>query len=78
LRLARLDKPAPEALQRLALGDKPLVIPAGEAARFAAEYYPRLRRIAGVTSSDESFTPSEIIGRGWSCGPTTRASTNCS
>ena len=62
LRLARLDKPAPEALQRMALGDKPLVIPAGEAARFAAEYYPRLRHIAAVTSSDESFTPPEIIG----------------
>jgi superfamily II DNA or RNA helicase len=62
LRLARLDKPAPDALQRMALGDDPLVIPAGEAARFAAEYYPRLRRIAAVTSSDESFTPPEIIG----------------
>jgi len=62
LRLARLDRPAPEVLQRLALGDEPLVIPAGEAARFAAEYYPRLRHIAAVTSSDESFTPPEIIG----------------
>ncbi len=62
LRLARLDRPAPEALQRMALSDQPLVIPAGEAPRFAAEYYPRLRRIAAVTSSDESFTPPEIIG----------------
>ena len=62
LRLARLDKPAPEALQRMALGDKPLVIPADEAPRFAAEYYPRLRHIAAVTSSDESFTPPEIVG----------------
>jgi superfamily II DNA or RNA helicase len=62
VRLARLDKPAPEALQRMALGDQPLVIPADEAHRFAAEYYPRLRRIAAITSSDESFTPPEIVG----------------
>jgi hypothetical protein len=62
LRLARLDKPAPEALRRMTLGDEPLVIPAGEAARFAAEYYPRLRHIAAVTSSDESFTPPAIVG----------------
>lgn len=62
LRLARLDKPAPEALQRMALGDQPLVIPAGEAPRFAADYYPRLRRIAAITSSDGSFTPPTIVG----------------
>jgi superfamily II DNA or RNA helicase len=62
LRLARLDKPAPEALQRMALSDEPLVIPADEAPRFATEYYPRLRHIAAVTSSDESFTPPAIVG----------------
>jgi superfamily II DNA or RNA helicase len=62
LRLARLDKPVPEVLQRMALSDEPLVIPAGEAQRFATEYYPRLRHIADVTSSDESFTPPEIVG----------------
>ena len=62
LRLARLDKPAPEALQRMALGDKPLLVPADEAQRFAAEYYPRLRHIAAITSSDESFTPPTIVG----------------
>ncbi len=62
LRLARLDKPAPEPLQSMTLGDKPLVIPADEAPRFAADYYPRLRHIAAITSSDESFTPPEIVG----------------
>jgi hypothetical protein len=62
LRLARLDKPAPAALQRMTLGDEPLVIPAHEAPRFAAEYYPRLRHITAVTSSDESFTPPPIVG----------------
>lgn len=62
VRLARLERPAPEALQRMACGGEPLAIPAGEAAGFAAEYYPRLRQIAAVTSSDESFTPPEIVG----------------
>ena len=62
LRLARLDKPAPEALQRMTISDEPLVIPGDQAGRFAAEYYPRLRHIAAVTSSDESFTPPEIVG----------------
>jgi superfamily II DNA or RNA helicase len=62
LRLARLDKPAPEALQRMMLNDMPLAVPPGEAAQFAAEYYPRLRHVAAITSSDESFTPPEIIG----------------
>jgi superfamily II DNA or RNA helicase len=62
LRLARLDKPVPQALQRMALGDDPLVIPADQAQSFAAEYYPRLRHIAAITSSDESFTPPEIVG----------------
>ena len=61
LRLARLDKPVPTALQRMAL-DEPLAIPAEEATRFAAEYYPRLRHIAAVTSSDESFTLPIIAG----------------
>ncbi|MEQ6324850.1 DEAD/DEAH box helicase [Mycobacterium canetti] len=62
LRLARLDKPIPAALQRMALGDQTLTIPADEAARFAAEYYPRLRHIATITSSDQSFTPPAITG----------------
>lgn len=62
LRLARLDQPVPEALQRMALGDKPLVIPADQAPQFTTDYYPRLRHIAAVTSSDQSFTPPEIIG----------------
>lgn len=62
LRLARLDKPAPAALQRMTLDGKPLVVPADDAARFAEDYYPRLRHLADVTSSDASFTPPEIAG----------------
>ncbi len=62
LRLARLDKAAPEALRRMTLNERPLVIPADQAPWFAAEYYPRLRHIAAVTSSDQSFTPPAIVG----------------
>lgn len=62
VRLARLDQPVPEALQRMALGDKPLLVPADQARQFTTEYFPRLRRIAAVTSSDQSFTPPEILG----------------
>ncbi|KZS58456.1 helicase [Mycobacterium ostraviense] len=62
LRLARLDQPVSVTLQRMALGDQILTIPADEAAQFAAEYYPKLRRIAAITSSDTSFTPPAITG----------------
>jgi superfamily II DNA or RNA helicase len=62
LRLARLDRPAPVALQRMALAGEPLVIPAAEASRFTAEYCPKLRHVATLTSSDKSFTPPAIAG----------------
>ena len=55
-------QPATAASQRMALSDAPLVIPADEVPRFVTEYYPRLRHIAAVTSSDASFTPPEIAG----------------
>jgi hypothetical protein len=62
LRLAPLDVAAPTALQRLVLRNETLVIPAESADQFAFEYYPRLRAVAAVTSSDGSFTPPEITG----------------
>ena len=62
LHLARLEKSVPIALQHMALHREPLVVPAAEGARFAAEYYPRLRGIAAVTSTDGSFIPPEISG----------------
>ncbi|MBO0809505.1 MAG: helicase, partial [Actinobacteria bacterium] len=60
--LARLAVPVPPPLQRLALAGQRLEIPAAEEPRFAAGYYPRLRRTATVISSDGSFTPPEISG----------------
>jgi superfamily II DNA or RNA helicase len=60
--LARLAVPVPAPLQRLALAGQRLEIPAAEEQRFAAGYYPRLRRTATVISSDGSFTPPEISG----------------
>ena len=59
-RLARLADPAPAPLQRMALEDHRLPVPAGQQARFGAEFYPRLRRLAQVVSSDGSFTPPTI------------------
>lgn len=62
IRLARLERPAPPPLQRMALSGQRLEIPADEVGRFRDEFYPRLRRAATVISSDDSFTPPEITG----------------
>ncbi|RSM42464.1 helicase [Amycolatopsis balhimycina DSM 5908] len=60
IRLARLATPAAPQLQRMVLAEQSLKIPAGQSSRFRDEYYPRLRHIAPVVSSDESFVPPEI------------------
>ena len=59
-RLARLSAPVPAQLQHLALAEEQLVVPAAGRAAFLARYYPRLRRMARVISSDGSFTPPQI------------------
>ena len=59
-RLARLAHPVPAQLQHLALVDERLVVPESGQAAFLSKYYPRLRRMAAVTSSDGSFTAPEI------------------
>src|SRR6266568_2888797 len=61
-RLARLSKPVPPQLQRMALAGQRLEVPATEESRFRDGYYPRLRRAAAVISSDGSFTPPAIVG----------------
>jgi superfamily II DNA or RNA helicase len=58
--LARLSSAAPAQLRQLAVLGKKLEIPVAEQRKFATEYYPRLRRLAPVVSSDESFTPMAI------------------
>ena len=50
----------PAQLQHLALVDERLVVPESGQAAFLSKYYPRLRRMAAVTSSDGSFTAPEI------------------
>ena len=62
LQLAKLATPAAPPLQRMVLEDQRLPVPAGQHARFRDEFYPRLRRLAAVTSSDGSFTPPAISG----------------
>ncbi|MGH3730882.1 MAG: DEAD/DEAH box helicase [Micromonosporaceae bacterium] len=59
-RLARLAAAVPEPLQRMLLDPAPLVVPAEGGGRFRDDYYPRLRRLAPVVSSDDSFTPPAI------------------
>ena len=61
-RLARLSAPVPRQLQQLALADERLVVPPADQADFLSRYYPRLRRMAAVISSDGSFTPPLISG----------------
>ncbi len=51
--LAPLSEPAPAPLRQL----RRLEIPVAEQRKFATEYYPRLRHVAPVVSSDDSFTP---------------------
>ncbi|CRK60378.1 probable helicase [Alloactinosynnema sp. L-07] len=60
LRLARLDGTVPAQLQRMAVDNQHLVVPAGQGDRFRNEFYPRLRHIAPVVSTDGSFTPPAI------------------
>jgi superfamily II DNA or RNA helicase len=60
--LARLGRPVPPALQRMALGGKRLEVPGAEEPRFREQYYPRLRQAADLISSDGSFTPPAIVG----------------
>ncbi|HEV7976202.1 DEAD/DEAH box helicase [Amycolatopsis sp.] len=60
LRLAKLDSPTPAHLQQMVLENQSLRIPAAGVPRFREEYYPRLRHVAGVISSDEAFTPPAI------------------
>jgi superfamily II DNA or RNA helicase len=60
--LARLARPVPSSLQRMALPGSPLRVPAADEERFRERYYPRLSRAATVTSSDGSFTAPTISG----------------
>ena len=55
-RLARLVRGVPAQLQELALSRQPLLIPAADESRFVARFYPQLRQMASLISSDESFS----------------------
>jgi superfamily II DNA or RNA helicase len=60
MRIARTARPVPPPLQRMALEGSRLEVPADSRARFRDEYYPRLRQMARVISSDGSFEPPVI------------------
>jgi hypothetical protein len=55
--LAKLACPVPPDLQRIALRGQPVEVPAGDAERFRREFYPRLRQVVNMISSDSSFAP---------------------
>lgn len=60
--LARLSVPAHPRLQHMALTGESLEVPAAGQEAFLARYYPRLRRMATVISSDGSFAPPPVSG----------------
>ncbi len=60
IRLARLATPVRPELQELALAGQRIAVPAGAHERFAEAFYPRLRHLAPVTSSDGAFAPPAI------------------
>ncbi|HUD37053.1 MAG TPA: SNF2-related protein [Streptosporangiaceae bacterium] len=60
--LAKLSRPVPAPLQRMAMEQGHLEIPADALARFRDGYYLRLRQLAAVTSSDGSFVPPQVSG----------------
>jgi superfamily II DNA or RNA helicase len=58
--LARMVKPVPSPLQRLAVAGEHYYVPEADRASFTLRYYPRLARMAPMISSDGSFTPPQI------------------
>ncbi|HEX4829918.1 MAG TPA: DEAD/DEAH box helicase [Trebonia sp.] len=58
--LARLTKPVPPQLQRLALAGEHFQVPEADRGSFTLRYYPRLARMAAMISSDGSFTAPEL------------------
>jgi superfamily II DNA or RNA helicase len=60
LRLVSLAQHTPTSILRLALDQQSLPVPAQHHDRFRDEYYPRLRLLAPVISSDGSFIPPQI------------------
>jgi len=59
-RLARLAQAVPAQLQEMALAGQRLVVPAAGHTQFRDRFYPRLRQMATVISSDGSFIPPVI------------------
>ncbi len=59
LRLISLTTAAPIAMRRMVLGAEYPTVPAAHRDRFLEEYFPRLRQLGEVVSTDGSFTPPE-------------------
>ncbi|MFD4365838.1 SNF2-related protein [Rhodococcus sp. NPDC058521] len=61
-RIARLSGTIAPAMQELLVENASITVPAEDADRFAAAYYPRLQRAASVRSVADSFTAPTISG----------------
>ena len=59
-RLARFGQAVPAQLQEMTLAGQRLTVPAAGYTQFRDRFYPRLRQMATVISSDGSFTPPVI------------------
>ena len=66
-RLARLARPVPPPLQRMALAGEPLEIPPREERRFLDDVLPAAAAGRELISSDGSFSPPRSPGRTWCC-----------
>ncbi|MCZ4080099.1 DEAD/DEAH box helicase [Rhodococcus sp. H36-A4] len=61
-RLARLSRPVPSALRRIATTIDPIEIPSSDRADFTTKYLPALERASDVVSSDGSYTAPVVTG----------------
>ena len=60
LRLVSLAAPTPPTILRMALEQRSLPVPEQHHDRFRDEYYPQLRLLAPVISTDGSFSPPQV------------------
>lgn len=61
-RFARLTRPVPSSVRRLAIEGGPLRVPAEGRRRFRDEFTPRLRGRTTIASSDGSWEPPAVVG----------------
>ncbi|MGQ0842895.1 MAG: SNF2-related protein [Sporichthyaceae bacterium] len=61
LRLVSFASPVVNTVRRMAMGTEQLTVPAAHRDRFLEEYFPRLRKLAEIVSTDRSWNPPETV-----------------